>query len=351
MQNHQKFGKVIIRIGVFHTICSLFGAIGKHVKESGFEDIIIIEDGVCASGSQQKLVSGKHYNRALCVHKLMLEALERLLLNVFQSQEESSEALSDETLNLIRQLSEKPDSEEFTNVTRREDFRRLYNSYNTFKNWIRNGSLGKTAQFWIGYMDLIWLILTFIRATKENNFHLHLTTLHKLCPMIFAYNHHNYSRYIPAYLITMINLPDTHPGAEDLLTKNGFSVSRNPADITIEQTNRHAKSHGGIIGFSRNCAAYYRWCITRHSRAQHVEATLDMADMTSSETSAHKELRVSQMKSSEANVKKITEAVLSFINPFALQNQNYTVCPLVFPLHEKFREVFYRPKNWLKMQW
>ena len=159
----------------------------------------------------------------------MLEALEGLLLNAFQSQEESSEALSDETQNLILQLSENPDSEKFTNVTTREDFRRLYNSYNTFKNSIRNGNLGKTAQFWIGYMDLIWLILTFIRATKENNFHLHLATLYKLCPMFFAYNHHNYSLYIPAYLVTTINLPDTHPGAEDLLKKNGFSVCQDLA--------------------------------------------------------------------------------------------------------------------------
>ena len=68
---------------------------GKHVKGSGFEDII--EAGVCASGSLQKVMPGKHYNCALRVHKLMLEALERLLLNVFQSQEKSSEALSDET--------------------------------------------------------------------------------------------------------------------------------------------------------------------------------------------------------------------------------------------------------------
>ena len=92
-QNHQKFGKVIIRIGVFHTFCSLFG---KHVKGSGFEDNII-EPGVSISRSLQKVMSGKHYNRALRVHQLMLEELERLLLNVFQSQKESSEALSDET--------------------------------------------------------------------------------------------------------------------------------------------------------------------------------------------------------------------------------------------------------------
>ena len=39
-QNHQKFGKVIIRIGVFHTICSLFGAIGKHVKGSSLKILL-----------------------------------------------------------------------------------------------------------------------------------------------------------------------------------------------------------------------------------------------------------------------------------------------------------------------
>ena len=83
--------------------------------------------------------------------------------------------------------------------------------------------------------------------------------------MLFAYDHYNYARYLPVYLMTLLNLSETHPGAECLLRKNGFSVSRsevpvscNAVDITIEQTmNRHAKSHGGIIGFSRNFPAYY----------------------------------------------------------------------------------------------
>ena len=45
------------------------------MKGSGFEDIVI-EAGVCASGYLQKVMSGKHYNRALRVHKMVLEALE-----------------------------------------------------------------------------------------------------------------------------------------------------------------------------------------------------------------------------------------------------------------------------------
>ena len=263
-QNHVKFGKVIVRTGVFHTIWSLFGAIGKHIKGSGFEDIII-EAGVCASGSLQKVMSGKHYHRALRVHKLMLEALERLLYDDFRNHEESSELSTYETQNTMKQVSMKPDSEESTNVLVRKDFRRLYHNYSAFKDLIKKGSFGKTAHFWIGYLDPIWLIFTFIRAIKENNYNVHLASLYELCPMFFAYNHQNYLRYIPAYLVTMINLPDTHPGAEDLISEKGFSASRsgvllskNPVDITTEETiNRHSKSHGGIGGLSRNSAAYY----------------------------------------------------------------------------------------------
>ena len=146
--------------------------------------------------------------------------------------------------------------------------------------------------FWMNYMDIVWLVLTYIRATKQNDFDLHLSSLYGLCPLFVAYNHHNYARYIPANVITMLNLPVTHPGPEDLLRRNGFNVSRssnpssrNPVDITIEQTiNRHSKSDRGIIGFSWNYAAYHRWCTTRHSRAKYVETTFNVADMSSNES-------------------------------------------------------------------
>ena len=68
------FKNVIVRLGVFHTICSIFGALGKKMKGSGLSEIVI-EAGVCASGSLDKVMSGKHFNRALRVHKVTLEAL------------------------------------------------------------------------------------------------------------------------------------------------------------------------------------------------------------------------------------------------------------------------------------
>ena len=111
------------------------------------------------------------------------------------------------------------------------------------------------------------------------------------------------------YLIYILNLNPTHPGTEELLRQNGFSVStsdvpssRNAVDITTEQTiNKHAKSHGGIVGFSRNYAAYFRWCVTRHWRASYVEGAFKMADMVASEKDNEKSQMVQSEKCEEAH--------------------------------------------------
>ena len=101
------FQNVIVRMGVFHTICSIFGALGKMMKWSGLSEIVI-EAGVCASGSLDKVMSGKHFNRALLVHKVMLEALERLLLEKFEQSLPQTEILSQEASELVLNLSKKP---------------------------------------------------------------------------------------------------------------------------------------------------------------------------------------------------------------------------------------------------
>lgn len=93
-----------------------------------------------------------------------------------------------------------------------------------------------------------------------------------MCPMLFSADHLFYARYLPLYYTQLKNIPQSHPGAQQLMENNGLSVarstvpcSRNSIDITIEQTiNRSAKTPGGVIGFSRNVSAYYRWCLTRH---------------------------------------------------------------------------------------
>ena len=63
-------------------MCSYMESLGKMMAGSGFEDMLI-QSGLCASGSIDHVMTGKHYDRALHVHNRMLEVLDRMLLDVF----------------------------------------------------------------------------------------------------------------------------------------------------------------------------------------------------------------------------------------------------------------------------
>ncbi|KAK3771337.1 hypothetical protein RRG08_024293 [Elysia crispata] len=52
----ERYKNVVIHSGVFHTVLSYLGALGKLMKGSGFEDIIT-EAGLCASGSLDKMMN------------------------------------------------------------------------------------------------------------------------------------------------------------------------------------------------------------------------------------------------------------------------------------------------------
>ena len=58
------------------------------MKSSGLSENLI-ESGVCASGSLKKVMSGKLFKSVMRVHKLIVEALERLLLFKFEESEYS----------------------------------------------------------------------------------------------------------------------------------------------------------------------------------------------------------------------------------------------------------------------
>ncbi|GFS20344.1 hypothetical protein ElyMa_006897600 [Elysia marginata] len=143
-------------------------------------------------------------------------------------------------------------------------------------------------------------------------------------------NHQNYAKYLSVYYTTLVNLPQE---SKDLLQANGFSVSRSntpasrtPVDMTIEQTiNKHAKTSGGIVGFSGSLPAYHRWCVTRHNRAQYVSATYQMANIESKICENHKESSLAERKLNENAVTKTVETFKAFLNPFDTDRE-HLVC-------------------------
>ena len=239
-QSPEEFSDVIVRMGSFHLTCAVMGALGRKLRCNALQEVLI-ESKICAGGSIEQGLTGKHYNRALRVHKVVYEALERILRQVYES---LHGCLFDEQgVTTLDHLAKNPCKDNLLACLASESCNKSLDRYDEFKETVRQGALGKTAQFWLSYMEKVGLILQFQRATKENCLTLHLASLQRMCSLFFSFDHPNYARYSAFYLLNMLNLEKTHPGAEDLLKNNGFSVNRsgvpsfrNAVDITFEQT-------------------------------------------------------------------------------------------------------------------
>ena len=170
-------------------------------------------------------------------------------------------------------------------LCKEEDLISLFHDYENERSQLRKGTKGYLAQFWIQHLDRLWLVLNLIISLKENDFNLYKKTLKSMIPLFFIMNHQNYARYLTAYVAGLEQIEHSHPEASHHLKNCALSVTRGvyPAsgtavDQTIEQTiNRHAKSDGGIIGFSRNLQAYDRWVLTRHERALYAATLFGLA--------------------------------------------------------------------------
>jgi hypothetical protein len=112
--------------------------------------------------------------------------------------------------------------------------------------------------------------------------------------------------------------------------------NRCPVDKTIEEIfMKLSKSHGGagggsagLSGLLSNSDAYQRWVRAAHERVQFVKGVLAMVDMLADDSDAkkHRDLRITEIERSEANVVKVAEAIVGFINPFEMEQKDKLYC-------------------------
>ena len=85
-------------------------------------------------------------------------------------------------------------------------------------------SLGANGQFCNWYLEVVWLLLRYIRSNREANWKLYLQCLIEMTPYFFAHGRINYARYMPAYFIEMLTFHITHPDAHQSQLNGEFSV-------------------------------------------------------------------------------------------------------------------------------
>ena len=241
--------------------------------------------------------------------------MERLLLNRFVGKVNSN------VPDVLKEVAADPN---MFNLDLIESCQEIIINYDKFKSKVRNGEIGKTAQFWLIYLDLMKNQHMAHTAVQENNFDMRLYAWEKFLPFYFALNKHNYSRYGCYYLERMKNIDTVYPGLKELLRFKGLSVQaqdRHPVRTSVDQRgeqtiNRDAKTAGGIKNIATNSESVLKWCLNRSEQAQNTGALNDLCGISCS-GEAYKALRPSQILNSEAQVSEVMRILTEeYLDPF-----------------------------------
>eukprot|EP00117_Sycon_ciliatum_P037719 scpid6312/ scgid28153/ len=199
LQRASEFSDVVLRMGGFHICMTLLAIIGKRFSDGGLLNLLVEAD-VAGSSTAGLALSGKQYNRAVRFHKLVYEALQRLRWRSFIDHlcDSRPEWLS--TLQIKSGLLELRNFISLDNASQllgSKDFQQLWQEYDKFCCQRNNASA--MFCFWSSYIDLVGLLLMFIRSMRIGSWQLHLQCIGRILPWCFAYNRHNYARYMSLY--------------------------------------------------------------------------------------------------------------------------------------------------------
>ena len=213
------FSNVIIHLGDFHLMKEIFQILGMLIEGSGFEEIVF-QSGLSTSGSLNSILSGSHYNRCWNIHAHFSEALERLLLEHF---------LVDQSCDIQQKITNSQISSAVDgmigDLAANSDVKDLQQLFKRYKEEVRAGKHGKTAQFWqVNYLDIIHILNGIHIAVQESNYELRLKCWKEILPYFFCLNRTNYSRYGSYYVSQLPKIDELFPGCKERLKYYGISV-------------------------------------------------------------------------------------------------------------------------------
>lgn len=177
-------------MGAFQVACVFLAIIGKCFGDAGLWDLLI-ESRIIGSGSVNGVLGGKHYNRALRTHKIILEALMRVNWQAFiQSNKESlcrPQILAvEKALPNVRKGLTSIEIQTLYDAPEVKDLQQSLEEFN-------QSSSSKMSEFWQSYIQMVALLLHFIWSTREGDWNLHLMCIKDMLPWMFAYERTYYA--------------------------------------------------------------------------------------------------------------------------------------------------------------
>ena len=242
----------IILIGAFHTIMNYLNMIGHKMAGSGDSEIII-EANLVTTGCLKGVLSGKSYAKSLRCLKVVSECFERLLFSTFIDQLPADSQLRTACAGKIDALIQCCNQKVLITALEDHSVIGLLKAYEDFQDKVRKGHLGKTATFWLSFLDHARRVFLLICACKTNNLPLFQKCMSDMADLFFSFGGHNYARFLSWFDVYLTNIEASHPGATKLLEKGAISVARSfipgnlcMCDKTMEETfMKFSKSRGG----------------------------------------------------------------------------------------------------------
>ena len=143
-----------------------------------------------------------------------------------------------------------------------------------------------TFAYWDEFLEMVEILLRFIRAERNAIWSLHINALSDMLPYFFAYDRINYARCASVYLSDMKSLPITAGNVYNEFINGNHPIKRAAGtfnqvwtDLALEQSvNRDSKVKGGIVGFTQQKDTVNRWLLTAHKRANIVSSVKTMCE-------------------------------------------------------------------------
>ena len=325
--NPEQLSSVVVRLGGFHIAKNFLGVIGKHMEKSGLCDVLV-ESNVFNESTAQSILAGKSWNRAVRAHKLLFEALMRLLLEGFRTwhdrnDKESYNSLCCETLNLAATFNMNgSELIKHFQVALQSWKIKVKEFSSDMKDYLDENRSNLTFSFWKGYMDMVQLLLLFLRAEREGNWLLHLDTMKEMLPWMAIYDHTNYMRLGVIYMADMIHLEQTAPNVHREFLEGNFVVkeangtfNQVHTDMALEHVNKLCKVAGGIVGITRNKPALDRWMLSCCDLSRLVEDVCDMVGISVESSQTQKDLGEKRIIKDEDDVNELLKQLQEF-RPF-----------------------------------
>ena len=243
----EKFKPLVPCLGGFHMAKCLQHCIGKYIKGTGLDDVLL-ETNIFGKKTIEQILNGTHYVRSLRGFIIIGEAIERLKWKAFFEQYGKDKNYDfSEIQRLMLEINNKSNENCVSIVDNCiKNIKSMKDDFDQFASFCSRNS--EVCKYWEGFLNLCSLMKSLIVCDRTGNWQGHLQTVQELLPVFLECDSINYLRYASFYLETMRKLPQDNPEIYKEFIKGKFAVKTEKGsfnavspDMKLEQTIQRSK--------------------------------------------------------------------------------------------------------------